>query len=136
MEANAPSFGKMVERPDIVKLSKLHFQYNSFTRGVLDGDLHCSALPRKPAWDFSKNQGKKGLSFHSYFQPGQYEVKLDAVRENGGKVGAKFESRPRRQPIVKPISHGPSVIPDRSLARICEATLPKQRSADIAKQST
>lgn len=125
---NVPDLGKGQPRPDIGKLSKIEFNVNSFTQGVMEGDLATSNLPRKPIWDFGKGKGKPGpVEAESYFQPGQYKTDgvMDKVRPKACKIGVPFEKQPHRQPLMKPISHGPSLIPDRSLARICAATSPK-----------
>jgi len=110
----------------MIKLAKLEFNVNSFTEGVLEGDLVTSNLPRRPIWDFGKGQGFKPPNIDSYFQPGQYKTDgvLDKVRNKSCKIGVKFEKQPHRKPLAKPIVHGPSLIPDRSLSRKCPITVP------------
>jgi hypothetical protein len=128
VHVNVPNLDKGIPRPDIVKLSKLEFHVNSFTAGVLEGDLVTSQLPRKPIWDFGKGRERPGPSERaSYFQPGQYKTDgvMDKVRPKACKIGIPFEMQPSRKPISKPVSHGPSLIPDRSLARACPVTQPK-----------
>lgn len=123
-----------------VPRGKLEFNTNSFTAGVLDGDLSCSHTCRNPFWDFEKTlkeppQHKRD----TYFQPGQYRCNLESVRPKLMYTTTNFEKQRERKPIKntdglidvkdQPGHH----LPDRSLARSCP--LLKQRIAvpDISK---
>lgn len=116
---------KNTGRPDLIKAAGIHYHVNTFTDGVLDGDLHCSQSQRKPAWDFAKLSVAQPKLPETYFQPGQYNVNLEAVRPRLETKNIPFEKRPARQPLREVVgrveikSRAGDHLPDRSLARSC-----------------
>lgn len=103
-----------------VPRGKLEYNVNSFTAGVLDGDIYTSSMKRNPVWDFAKLRKEDPLTRDSYFVPGQYTCNMDAVRPRILTTTVAFDrQRPRPKPEgKKPTGHH---LPDRSLSRSCPA---------------
>lgn len=121
---------KSLPRPDLIKQANINFNINSFTAGVLDGDLKCSHIPRQPVHDFAKTSTASPKPTETYFQPGQYNVKLAITRPAMDKKNIPFEMQRSRKP-PKELCGRFEVdgregdhLPDRSLARSCPL-LPK-----------
>mmetsp|Transcript_64040 Transcript_64040/g.198267 ORF Transcript_64040/g.198267 Transcript_64040/m.198267 type:complete len:324 (+) Transcript_64040:667-1638(+) len=114
---------KLSSRPDIVKAAGITFNHNTFTEGVLEGDLQCSQLKRNPSWDFAKISVAEPKLQETYFQPGQYGVKISATRERTDKKNIGFDKQRARKPLKELIgrieidSRLGDHLPDRSLAR-------------------
>eukprot|EP00451_Oxyrrhis_marina_P014921 CAMPEP_0204322032 /NCGR_PEP_ID=MMETSP0469-20131031/8471_1 /ASSEMBLY_ACC=CAM_ASM_000384 /TAXON_ID=2969 /ORGANISM="Oxyrrhis marina" /LENGTH=544 /DNA_ID=CAMNT_0051303355 /DNA_START=19 /DNA_END=1653 /DNA_ORIENTATION=- len=95
------------------------------TGEVLQQDLRCSHLPRRPHWDFSKGKPRASPSTHSFFKPGQYENQnLDAVRDaRDNRVGVDWSvSMGRAASLSRMARQDESrwcggFVPDRSLSR-------------------
>lgn len=116
---------KALPRPDLIKQSNITFHVNSFTAGVLDGDLHCSHIPRQPVHDFAKTSTAVQGPTTTYFQPGQYNVKLAITRPTMDKKNIPFEMQRSRKPPKELVGRFEvdgregDHLPDRSLARSC-----------------
>jgi len=131
---HSPTIEKILPRPDIVKMYGISYQDNTFTDGVLEQDKNTSFLQRTPKWDFARMSSSKPKDREFYFQPGQYEPNLDAVRTKLETKNSPFEkqrdraSRNKKKPL--PGDH----LPDRSLARSCPhlSTSPRLLSPDIS----
>lgn len=116
---------KTLPRPDIIKQAGITFNINSFTAGVLDGDRNCSHIPRQPVHDFAKTSTAKPKPNTTYFQPGQYNVKLGAVRPSMDTKNIPFEMQRARKPPKETVGRFEidcregDHLPDRSLSRSC-----------------
>lgn len=118
---------KLTDRPDLIKAAGLHFNVNTFTDHVLDGDLFCSHSTRRPEWDFAKLSVAQAKTPETYFQPGQYNVNIEvqSQRQRIGKKNIPFEKRPSRKPLRETIgrveieSRIGDHLPDRSMSRSC-----------------
>jgi len=126
---------KFTQRPDIVKSSRISFNDNTFTEGLLEGDLHSSQVLRNPSWDFAKISVAEPKLQETYFQPGQYSVKVSATRERTNKKNIGFDKQVARKPLKESVGHieinsrlGDN-LPDRSLQRSCGMTM--SRSAPL-----
>jgi len=124
-----PSLDKYSARPDMVKSANLHFQDNTFTDNVLDGDYSTSSLLRSPQWDFAKLSVSDPKERVTYFQPGQYKPNLDAVRTKLETKNRRFETYRARQPLRETVgrteikSRAGDNCPDRSLSRFSTTNL-------------
>jgi len=116
---------KLTQRPDIVKAHGIVYNVNSFTAGVLDGDLRTSQLTRHPQWDFAKTSTGAPLDHGTYFEPGQYNVNIDTVRPKAEKKNIPFTKQMSRKPLREVIGRVEiserlgDHLPDRSLSRTC-----------------
>lgn len=117
---------KGVDRPDPVKSGGIVFNTNSFTTGVLEGDLQTSAIPRKPQWDFGKSQATGGSkTLTNYFQPGQYKIEpaIKATRARDNTKNMPFEKQQKRKQLKEVVGRvelngrAGDHLPDRSLSR-------------------
>lgn len=121
MKQKSFEMSKSAPRPDLVKAHGIVYNTNSFTAGVLDGDLGCSHLTRKPVWDFAKTSTFQPKQKDTYFQPGQYKVDL----EYHVKKNMPFNQQRARQPLRQVVgrveikSRAGDHLPDRSLSRSC-----------------
>lgn len=113
------SLSKQLPRPDMVKQAGIVFNNNSFTAGVLDGDLITSHLRRQPKWDFAKGSTAVAKDREYYFQPGQYKPNLDAVRPKLGGANIPWEQRQGRRDLTEGNERAGDHLPDRSLSRSC-----------------
>jgi len=118
------------ERPGPVESGGIVYNDNSFTAGVLDGDLKCSELQRIPCFDFANLSTYEAKPRAYYFQPGQYAVKLEAVKP-GPVCKTIFDKQRPRKPLrevvgrVEIISRAGAHLPDRSLSRSCPLLEPR-----------
>mmetsp|Transcript_79564 Transcript_79564/g.233934 ORF Transcript_79564/g.233934 Transcript_79564/m.233934 type:complete len:542 (+) Transcript_79564:94-1719(+) len=125
MRSRAPHWdmSKICPRPDIVKSAGIVYNDNTFTAGVLDADLNCSQLARNPSWDFAKISVAEPKPQETYFQPGQYSVKISATRERTDKKNIGFDKQRARKPLKEFVggieidSRLGDNLPDRSLER-------------------
>lgn len=108
-------FAKVPSRPDLIKSANITYNDNSFTAGVLEGDLRCSHLTRKPEWDFARLSTASEKPHETYFQPGQYKTELSPAT---GSKNIGFERQTNRKPLTITKRAGDH-LPDRSLSRIC-----------------
>mmetsp|Transcript_107020 Transcript_107020/g.284764 ORF Transcript_107020/g.284764 Transcript_107020/m.284764 type:complete len:540 (-) Transcript_107020:216-1835(-) len=114
---------KSSARPDICKVAGIVYNDNTFTAGVLEGDLRCSQLKRNPSWDFAKISVAEPKMQETYFQPGQYSVNISATRERTDKKNIGFDKQRARKPLKEFIgrieidSRLGDNLPDRSLSR-------------------
>mmetsp|Transcript_19573 Transcript_19573/g.32255 ORF Transcript_19573/g.32255 Transcript_19573/m.32255 type:complete len:309 (+) Transcript_19573:1-927(+) len=93
------------------------FHDNSFTAGVMNGDLSTSTgPPRNPEWDFSKTSTAKPKPREYYFQPGQYKINIEAVKPKGELKNIPFQRQQNRKSLREAARAGDH-LPDRSLAR-------------------
>jgi len=113
------NIAKQVPRADPTEGSGIQYHVNSFTAGVLDGDLNTSGLQRSPMWDFEKMSTTVEKKTETYFQPGRYKVNLEAVRPRLGGGNMAFEMRPSRKPLTEGCERPGDHLPDRSLSRSC-----------------
>lgn len=126
-----PDLGKCLARPSLASQSHFSYNVNTFTKGVLDGDKICSTRERQPCGDFGKTTVRPPPSYgKTYFEPGNIGKKagnIDAVRQRVGNPGMPFNRQRPRQPMATDTEkkNGDSIIPDRSLARKCSATVPR-----------
>lgn len=120
-------FSKAIGRKDLAEEAGIQYHVNTFTKGVLDGDMLCSIRHRVGAWDFGKAANARPKLAKTYFEPGKYAKagNIDAIRQRVGTAGKPFHLQQPRRPMTTEISHGDSIIPDRSLARKCSATVPR-----------
>mmetsp|Transcript_29244 Transcript_29244/g.63605 ORF Transcript_29244/g.63605 Transcript_29244/m.63605 type:complete len:535 (+) Transcript_29244:80-1684(+) len=126
MRKRLPNFciDRMVPRPDIVDQAGLVYNVNSFTTGVLNGDLGCSWNKRIPSWDFTKSSTVTPKLRETYFQPGQYQVKLEIVRPRLSNL-VSFDKQRARKPLKETVGsleidkREGDHLPDRSLSRSC-----------------
>lgn len=120
---------KLSSRPDICEAAGIVYNDNTFTGGVQDGDLRCSQLRRNPSWDFAKISVAEPKMPETYFQPGQYSVKIAATRERTDKKNVGFDKQRARKPLKEFIgrieidSRLGDHLPDRSLQRSFGMTL-------------
>jgi len=127
--AAALDFGRSPGRQDIVKSGGITFHVNSFTAGVLDGDLVCSHMGRTPSWDFAKLSAAEVKLPETYFQPGQYSVNMETVRPRLDPKNIGFDKQRARKPLrefvgrVEVDERLGSHLPDRSLSRSCGLSL-------------
>lgn len=116
---------KVPPRPDVLKTSKIQFNDNSFTAGVLDGDK--VRLQRQPEWDFAKSSTAPEKMREYYFQPGRYKCDLDVTRTKLEKKNIHFDFQRPRKPMRETVGRWEIIertghhLPDRSLARSCPA---------------
>lgn len=109
-------------RPDVVKQANIHYHENTFTEGVLDGDLSLSQMPRTPVADFNRMPCSPNKLSPTYFQPGQYAVSFDATRPRPDK-SVPFDKQMARKPLretvgrIEVVDRPTEHLPDRSLAR-------------------
>mmetsp|Transcript_50517 Transcript_50517/g.108228 ORF Transcript_50517/g.108228 Transcript_50517/m.108228 type:complete len:534 (-) Transcript_50517:155-1756(-) len=137
------NMAKDLERPDLVKAAGIHFQDNSFTAGVLDGDLQCSHLTRKPKWDFAKLSVSKPKDRETYFQPGRYNVNIGAVKPTADRRNIPFGKQQGHKPLKEMIGRieingrAGDHLPDRSLSRSCPllSSQPRLLIPDLEKYS-
>mmetsp|Transcript_47700 Transcript_47700/g.137347 ORF Transcript_47700/g.137347 Transcript_47700/m.137347 type:complete len:521 (+) Transcript_47700:102-1664(+) len=132
-------WAKQVDRPDMVKVANIQYNDNSFTAGVLGGDLATSKMLRQPCFDFAKMSTSPGKPQETFFQPGQYKVNIDVSRPKLEVKNLPFEKQAKRRPMCEVIgrvevkSRAGDHLPDRSLARSCPLLQPRQQVADFSK---
>jgi hypothetical protein len=109
-------FHKDLDRPDMIKVSNIQFNDNSFTAGVLDGKSSTSDFQRQPVFDFAKVSTAPAKEREYYFQPGQYAVKFDSSKPKQELKNIPFDRQQSRKPLA---DHKPAGLhlPDRSLSR-------------------
>lgn len=118
------------ERPDPVKSGGIVYNNNSFTAGVMDGDLKCSQMSKVPLFDFANLSSYEPKPREYYFQPGQYNPNLSASRPRSICKSA-FEKYPNRKPLrecvgrVEIKERAGAHLPDRSLSRSCPLLEPQ-----------
>eukprot|EP00933_Yihiella_yeosuensis_P080219 TRINITY_DN93622_c0_g1_i1.p1 TRINITY_DN93622_c0_g1~~TRINITY_DN93622_c0_g1_i1.p1 ORF type:complete len:529 (-),score=79.96 TRINITY_DN93622_c0_g1_i1:42-1628(-) len=137
-----PDFVKQSARPD---MKGREFNFNTFDAGVLDGSAYSNSSEshRQPEWDFDKTSVAQEKMRETYFQPGQYNPKLDTVRPKREVKNIPWEQNSDRVVAGKGARNVKSLIgagfhlPDRSLARSCPAlsTQPRMLSPDFDKYS-
>eukprot|EP00440_Ansanella_granifera_P029916 gb/GFBE01032498.1/.p1 GENE.gb/GFBE01032498.1/~~gb/GFBE01032498.1/.p1 ORF type:complete len:538 (+),score=113.51 gb/GFBE01032498.1/:1-1614(+) len=140
---HSPNLEKYTARPDLIKSAGIHFQDNTFTDGVLDGDYNTSMFQRLPKWDFAKLSVSVQKDRETYFQPGQYKPNLDAVRTKLETKITPFEKYQARKPLKESVGRFEidgregDHLPDRSLSRSCPAlnTRPRILCPDLDKYS-
>eukprot|EP00929_Paragymnodinium_shiwhaense_P085995 TRINITY_DN4647_c0_g1_i1.p1 TRINITY_DN4647_c0_g1~~TRINITY_DN4647_c0_g1_i1.p1 ORF type:complete len:321 (+),score=82.62 TRINITY_DN4647_c0_g1_i1:329-1291(+) len=112
---------KQMPRPDMMQMAGITYHDNSFTAGVLDGDLKTSKWMRQSCFDFGKTSTANPKDREYYFQPGQYKVSeaLHAVRPKLGGANIPFEMQSERPDVVEGIQRPGDHLPDRSLSRSC-----------------
>lgn len=134
---------KDLERPDLVKSAGIHFQDNSFTAGVLEGDLKTDKFTRNPKWDFAKLSVAEPKVRETYFQPGQYKVNVGYVRPTPDRKNIPFPKQLGHKPLREMIGRieikgrAGDHLPDRSLSRSCPhlSQQPRLLIPDIDKYS-
>jgi len=117
---------KDLPRPDLLKSCKIHFQDNSFTAGVLDGDK--IRFDRQPVHDFALTSTAPDKVAEWFWQPGQYDMHLnEKLRSSKPKTDLKnipMHQQQGHQPL-REIVGGQEIkkprptlhLPDRSLYR-------------------
>lgn len=134
-------FSKQSARPDLVKAAGIVYHDNSFTAGVLDGDLACSNAQRCPQWDFAKMSTVEDKPRETFFQPGQYKVEpgLGLTKPSPEMKNVPFEKQTSRRPLRETVgllevkSRPGDHLPDRSLSRSCPLLQPKVQGWDFNK---
>lgn len=97
--------------------------------GKLEQDKKLSQNARLPAWDFAKwKERGPGLVQKTHFQPGRYNVNLDAVRQRPkestpfeGYLGREKKPANRDPKLAPPgmeVKEEATLVPDRSLFRL------------------
>lgn len=87
---------KVTGRTDIIKAAGIEYNENTFTEGIFDGYLRCSHVQRTPCYDFAKTTNARPKERQYYFQPGRYQINLDAVRPRKEIKNIPFDKRPQR----------------------------------------
>jgi len=119
------SFSKSIDRPDPVKSAGITYHDNSFSAGVLDGDLNTSKLERKPEWDFARTSTSEAKPRETFFQPGQYNVNVNFTRPTADVKNIPFSNQTKRKPLRESVgrveikSRAGDHLPDRSHTRSC-----------------
>lgn len=111
-----PQFGKDLPRPDMTKLANIEYNDNSFTAGVLHGDLKTSQFQKQPCFDFAKVSTAEPKPREYFFQPGQYKVKYDSSKPKQELKNIPFHQQTKRPEMKQPPKPTDN-LPDRSLAR-------------------
>mmetsp|Transcript_7613 Transcript_7613/g.19418 ORF Transcript_7613/g.19418 Transcript_7613/m.19418 type:complete len:530 (+) Transcript_7613:59-1648(+) len=98
-------FSKSPGRPDFFKGFGIVSNTNTFTAGVLEGDLRCSQSTRQPCYSFSTSEGKSKVQ-SGYAEPGLYNVKDKLVRPRSGQQNFRFDRQCPRRPLSAPVAPG------------------------------
>mmetsp|Transcript_29620 Transcript_29620/g.47703 ORF Transcript_29620/g.47703 Transcript_29620/m.47703 type:complete len:527 (+) Transcript_29620:94-1674(+) len=110
------AFEKDLPRPDMTKAANIQYNDNSFTAGLVDGDLYTSKFRSNPCFDFAKLSTAPAKEREYYFQPGQYAVKLDSSKPRPQQRNIAFDKQQNRKPLSDSAPAGLH-LPDRSLSR-------------------
>jgi len=127
-----PNFSKDIPRPDLIKFANIQWNDNSFTAGVLDGDLVTSKMRRRPCFDFAKTSTAPEKLQETFFQPGQYNVNVGLTRPKLEVKNIPFTRQTNRKPLTLGKRLGDN-LPDRSLARSCPllSSCPRLKIPDL-----
>jgi len=114
------------------KMAKLVFNVNSFDDGVLDAINN--SFERRALPNFDHYNGHTSLESQSFFQPGQYKCRFNAVRRRDDNAGPAWSAGPVGKPFKKEKLE--SFVPDRSLCRSCPFIEPRLIIPDLSKQTS